>query len=517
MKRFTLIHPFLFTLTSVLFLYIRVSTTIAPTELLSPLFWLWFLLALLIFPAYRITKSRDWAGIALTLFVFAFFYEQRIFIAIFSVAIVILAFWFLYAKKIRKRKMRIREVTILLNFLSFALVLGGCLKLISLLAQVPNSYYKNIYIPNNHTPIAKAASRGENPDIYYIILDGYARADILEELYGFDNSGFIGDLKEKGFIIPINNHSNYPKTTFSITSTLNMDYIQNIAPGLDKSYFWWLMSPLINYSQTRVMLEEIGYESVSLGVDWTITNNKTTDIYYSSSPIQVSEFANYVLHNTALVIIRPLLDKIAYVPSSYDSHRELLLSNFDTLSDISELPGPQFVFVHLLSPHPPFVFDKEGNEIDPDQIFSLNDHDSFDQKQRFINYREGYSGQVHFINKKLIQLVDDIIAKSDIPPIIILQADHGPGMYVDFSSAENTCLHERFSPFAAYYLPKIDKNTIPSGITPVNLFRIIFNEYFETNLPLLENSYYFSKDPFYLYQMEDISLQRIEAPCKIYP
>lgn len=104
MKRFTLIHPFLFTLTSVLFLYIRVSTTIAPTELLSPLFWLWFLLALLIFPAYRITKSRDWAGIALTLFVFAFFYEQRIFIAIFSVAIVILAFWFLYAKKYAKEK-----------------------------------------------------------------------------------------------------------------------------------------------------------------------------------------------------------------------------------------------------------------------------------------------------------------------------------------------------------------------------------------------------------------------------
>ena len=73
MKRSALIHPFLFTLTSVLFLYIRISTTIAPAEMLSPLFWLWFLLTLLVFPAYKIIKTWDGTGIALTLFVFTFF------------------------------------------------------------------------------------------------------------------------------------------------------------------------------------------------------------------------------------------------------------------------------------------------------------------------------------------------------------------------------------------------------------------------------------------------------------
>ena len=518
MKRSALIHPFLFTLTSILFLYIRVSTTIAPSEMLSPLLWLWFLLILLIFPIYKLTKTWDWTGVALTFFVFILFYEQIIFIAVFSIIAIIIAFWFLYAKKIRRKTMRTGEATLLLNFLSFALVLGGGIKLFTLLAQVPSSYYQEVVFTNKRTPIAEAVPRKENPDIYYIILDGYARADILEELFEFNNSDFINYLEAKGFIVPTANHSNYPKTTFSVTSTLNMDYIQNIAPGLEESYFWWLMSPLINYSQTRVMLEEIGYQSVSLGVDWTITDNQTTDIYYSASPIQISEFENHILANTALVVIRPLLDKIAYIPSSYDAHRELLLSNFETLSKIPQLPGAQFTFVHFLSPHPPFVFDKEGNEIDPDQKFSLNDDDNFDNiEQSRENYSEGYSGQVPFINKKLMQLVDDILANSDTPPIIIFQADHGSGMFVDFSSAENTCLHERFSPFAAYYLPNIDKNVIPPDITPVNIFRIIFNEYFQTDLPLMENSYYFSEDPFYLYQLEDISLQRIDTPCTIYP
>ncbi len=80
MKRSALIHPFLFTLISLLFTYIRVSTTIAPTEILRPLFWLWVLLGLLIIPFYKMTKNWDKAGIALTIFVFTFFYKRLIFI-----------------------------------------------------------------------------------------------------------------------------------------------------------------------------------------------------------------------------------------------------------------------------------------------------------------------------------------------------------------------------------------------------------------------------------------------------
>jgi len=297
-----------------------------------------------------------------------------------------------------------------------------------------------------------------------------------------------------------------------------MDYIQNIAPGLEDTYFWWLMSPLIYHSQTRVLLEEIGYESISLGVNWTITDNQTTDIYYSPSPIKIGEFENYILSNTALVLFRPLLDKFAYIPSSYDAHRELILHNLETLPKIAQLPGPQFIYVHFLIPHPPFVFDKDGNPLDSEEIFSLNNDANLEDKEEWYRiYREGYSGQVEFLNRKLMQLVDDILANSEISPIIIFQADHGSGMYVDFASSENTCLHERFSPFAAYYLPEIDKNAIPEDITPVNLFRIIFNEYFETNLPLLENSYYFSEETSHLYNFEEISLERINAKCEILP
>jgi hypothetical protein len=39
---------------------------------------------------------------------------------------------------------------------------------------------------------------GENPDVYYIILDGYSRDDVLK-LDGFDNSEFVQGLRDRGF------------------------------------------------------------------------------------------------------------------------------------------------------------------------------------------------------------------------------------------------------------------------------------------------------------------------------
>ena len=47
------------------------------------------------------------------------------------------------------------------------------------------------------------------PDIYYIILDGYAHFDTLRNIYGYDNSLFYDFLEKNGFYIPDNSLSNY--------------------------------------------------------------------------------------------------------------------------------------------------------------------------------------------------------------------------------------------------------------------------------------------------------------------
>jgi len=73
------------------------------------------------------------------------------------------------------------------------------------------------------------------PDVYYIILDGYAGSKSLQMLLNYDNSEFIDFLTNKGFYVPSESFSNYKWTRHSIPSTLNMKYINSLAEekGID--------------------------------------------------------------------------------------------------------------------------------------------------------------------------------------------------------------------------------------------------------------------------------------------
>jgi hypothetical protein len=128
-------------------------------------------------------------------------------------------------------------------------------------------------------------------------------------------------------------------------------------------------------------------------------------------------------------------------------------------------------------------------------------------------YIQGYVGQLTYVNKLLLQTIDGILFHSKNPPIVIIQADHGPGAYLDWNSTENNCLKERYSIFNAYYLPQGGTNRIQDDITPVNTFPIILNSYFGTNFPLLENKEYFSTrdSPYNFIDVSDIS----QIPCDI--
>ena len=98
----------------------------------------------------------------------------------------------------------------------------------------------------NRERVVIPAPGDDLPDIYYIVLDGYGREDILDEYYKFDNSEVVDYLVSRSFIVPANAHSNYHRTVLSISSTLNMNYISELVPELQDrdTYYWWLLTPL---------------------------------------------------------------------------------------------------------------------------------------------------------------------------------------------------------------------------------------------------------------------------------
>ena len=87
-----------------------------------------------------------------------------------------------------------------------------------------------------HRSTASVAA-ADAPDIYVILLDGYARADVLSEYYGFDNGPFIQGLERRGFQVGAASEANYTWTFLSLASTLNMDYLPS-APRRDARPEW---------------------------------------------------------------------------------------------------------------------------------------------------------------------------------------------------------------------------------------------------------------------------------------
>lgn len=328
------------------------------------------------------------------------------------------------------------------------------------------------------------------PDIYYIIVDGYARADILEEIYEYDNTGFLDYLSSKGFFVATQSRANYCQTALSLASALNLKYLDELVERLGTQYSRrGPLSKMIHNNEVFRFLKQNGYVTVVFASGWSITDIRSADIYIAArwSP---DEF------QTALINMSPVPFVVNQMGGygEYDLHRERILYTLDHLADFSQLEAPVFVFAHIIAPHPPFVFGSDGEEIDPGYLYALHDGTSLICKRRLTRdeYIEGYRDQITFINKRLESVLDAILSESAEPPIVILQADHGPGSMLDWEDPENTYFKERLSILNAYYLPNDGYAQLYDGITPVNTFRMVLNHYFGTDLELLRDESYFS-------------------------
>ena len=498
---------FSFTLAYLLYQYLLsgISNTVSPGKTFRALVVFFALLVILAFISYKILKDHTKAGLALWLAAELFLFSQKFFIISGIMAVVVVLLW-VGLTLLRKIKVAIQYVSFMLAVLGFGLAIG----MVSV--RVPwTLIFKHIPRKAEVSDLI-LFSPEDPPDIYYIVLDAYARTDVLNDLFGFDNAAFTEYLLEKGFVIPVDNHSNYASTELSITSTLNMQYIQTLLPDGEGWPYWWLLSPLIEDSTVDTALAGVGYQSVAVAVDWEVTNNQAVDIYLKPKPVRLNEFEKLLIQTSPLKLFSPVLRQFTLL-NTYASHRELIDFAFTSLAEIPEIEGPTFTFTHITAPHPPFVFDAEGLPITPSYAYSFFDGNLFPGTQE--QYKTGYVDQLQAINQQLESTIDAILEKSETPPIIIIMGDHGSRLGADFIDPANTCIQEGFSNFAAFYLPNLDGDTVPSDITSVNVFRLILDQYFGAELGMLENHAYFAENgQFYYY--DDVT-SRLHQACEISP
>ena len=258
-------------------------------------------------------------------------------------------------------------------------------------------------LPLHPSPAAGSTSASQNmprldcsstPDIYYIILDAYSGADVLDGLYGLDNRPFLDSLRSKGFYVADESHTNYTQTIFSIPSALNFDYI-DLPTGNQEDGQYFLER--INENTLMRLLKQCGYRIAVLESGFYYTDQMDADLRLTGSGI-LNEFEGMLLADSPAGILAEAFN-LEPPAESYAAHRQRVLDGFNQLRRAYQIPGPVFVFAHLITPHPPFIFDAKGGQIDVARGYSIGDGDDF--TGTLDEYRTGYAGQVQFANRKL--------------------------------------------------------------------------------------------------------------------
>ena len=497
MKR-TIPYSFLLLIAIILNRVIISSRQISPMESARPL-----LVILLLFSATFLTIQffvREWhrtnflaALIPISVLTYeaiyrwikAEFVENSDALGLLLIPCILLLYSALASHKWWKRIREPAQITLYLN-LVFAILLG--MQIAQLWIEFP--YIMKPGAEPARTAIAPLAAEIDlnteiRPDIYVIILDGYGRQDVLKEIYHYDNLAFIGQLETRGFYVADDSHSNYIQTAYSIASLMNFDYIQPWDHSTE--YSEYLLDPIRN-NRVFQMLRKIGYTTVSFEGGTSYTQIQNSDIL-DSGFLPLNKFETLLLTDTPVEPLTNVFDLGISIPN-YETHRQRILNHLNAIQSVPDsIPGPKITYFHILVPHPPFVFDENGNSIEPNRPYSILDGDEYPGSQE--EYWSGYRKQVAFVNGKILTAIDSIRAKSARPPIILLMGDHGPGSMFRWDPKNPGCMWERTHNFYALLLPNppADVSLYP-GMTPINTFRVVFNTYFGTDLPLLEDRTY---------------------------
>ena len=356
-----------------------------------------------------------------------------------------------------------------------------------------------LHTPGVEAPVSPLVSKVDTtgqagkPHIVYIVMDAYGRTDVLNERYHYDNTLFIQQLEALGFYVARQSNTNYVHTLMSLASSLNMTYLDEIAAQVGPEHT--SMYPLVSRIQDSKVVRTLrnkGYTIVSLASGFEATDGFNADVTLKM-PNAVGEFGLLVIFTTP---VEPILNNF-FPDVLNDLHRDQLRFAFANMPKALTLSDqPSFVLAHLLTPHAPHVFGPNGEEVATETAFKIVPQilGNADRRTRQQAYIKGYRGEVEYSTKQILGVIQNLISTTTRPLVVILQGDHGPQSqyYTEGDRPTRKRLNERLPILNAIYTSGDSLQGAYPAMTPVNTFRLLFNQYLNTAYPPLPDRSYFS-------------------------
>ncbi|MBL7744213.1 MAG: sulfatase-like hydrolase/transferase [Chitinophagaceae bacterium] len=383
--------------------------------------------------------------------------------------------FFIFAFLLKKRK---KTFVLLLYYFNIVFLLLITIDMVSLLIKITGkTRISTPSLPKEATPCTDCPT----PDFYFIIADEYAGNTELKDIFLFDNTAFLTLLQQQGFHVIEHSKSNYNYTPYSIASTLNMDYLD--LTRTEKQPLLAYTYETIQNNQLLHFLEQHKYRFYNY-----------THFDFPGQPAQTAE--TFLPSKTKLITSQTFLSRMEkeisyHLITTLKWEKEIRKSVYFTKKNNELLyqltikapalktKEPKFVVTHLMMPHYPYYFDKNGNEFPFEKLTEGN-------QNNYNNYIE----YLQYSNKRLLELIAQILKNSSSPPVIILMGDHG---FRHFKGPVDTKYY--FYNLSTVYLPGQNYSSFSDSLTNVNLIRTVLNSTFRQQLPYLKDTAFIMDNP----------------------
>lgn len=330
-----------------------------------------------------------------------------------------------------------------------------------------------------------AVALNSHPDIVLVVLDGYARDDVMQDFYEFDNSPFLESLREQGFDVAARSVANYSITHLSIPAMLNMSYIHPDGSAVGNADLSYLAGEISGSNDFVELLKNEGYTYIhGEGDHWVNRCGDKVDLCLPGPSLDITGWA--LLQRTPFggFLYGDTGDPTTYL----NVERIEDLENWPTT--ISGVESPSFSFVHVQLPHPPlFINSSCSVRIDP-LLDGRILNDGRIAPERVNLRKQAWIEQVECANDTITQF----IASLDPETVVVIASDHGPDSVFQFepNAADLTDdqLYERYSTLTAVRLPESCRGSLPDDVDTVNTFRVVLSCITDDEIPLLETRSY---------------------------
>ena len=337
---------------------------------------------------------------------------------------------------------------------------------------VSNSHYQNL---SKSVVLPKSSIKESNrPDIFFILLDGYTNSESLRKYYHFNNGAFLDSLKGMNFYIAKKSKSNYPFTTMTISSCLNLDYHSAKQKNITDQFLANIESNIFiktleknSYIIHNNSIFQFEHQKSKYGMESWFSKSSLLFYYFSKSIF----FDFFVLNQKSGRLERECK----------------LFDSLDSTSATSNKIKPMFVYTHCILPHAPFYLNNKG--LDDKEVYdrsptieelsyfmdddSLNNTFGDNRRNRLIVF--DYINHIQFTNTICLSSINKILKNKKRPTIIVLMSDHGSRMITnEFSYKE--AVDERYTNFCAIYYSDNEYSNLYDSITPINVMRQILNK-----------------------------------------